>query len=52
MDFADVSLVLLAERTGLCEIVTFDRKQFEVYRLRRKGQFNQLLPALTRRSVR
>ncbi len=51
MDFADASLVLLAERTGLSDIVTFDRKQFEVYRFRGKGRFNQLLPALTRRSV-
>jgi predicted nucleic acid-binding protein len=52
MDFADASLVLLAERTGVSEIVTFDRKQFEVYRFRRNRRFNQLLPAVTRRSRR
>jgi hypothetical protein len=48
MDFADASLVLLADRTGLADIVTFDRKQFEVYRFRGRRRFNQLLPAPTR----
>lgn len=52
MDFADASLVLLAERTGIGEIVTFDRKQFEVYRFRGGRRFDQLLPALTRRPRR
>jgi len=43
MDFADATLVLLAERTGVADIVTFDRKQFEVYRFRGSQRFNQLL---------
>jgi predicted nucleic acid-binding protein len=49
MDFADASLVLLADRTGYGEIVTFDRKQFEVYRFRGSRRFDQLLPTVTRR---
>ena len=49
MDFADASLVLLAERTGIGDIVTFDRKEFEIYRFRGSRRFNQLLPAATRR---
>lgn len=52
MDFADASLVLLAERSGVSEIVTFDRKQFEVYRFRGKRRFDQLLPAAARRRRR
>ncbi len=51
MDFADASLVLLADQTGMGDIVTFDRKQFEVYRFRGKRRFNQILPA-TRRPAR
>lgn len=49
MDFADASLILLAERTGIADIVTFDRKEFEVYRFRGNRRFNQLLPAAPRR---
>jgi predicted nucleic acid-binding protein len=52
MDFADATLVLLAERTGVADIVTFDRKQFEVYRFRGSRRFNQLLGAATVRSRR
>jgi predicted nucleic acid-binding protein len=52
MDFADATLVLLAERTGVADIVTFDRKQFEVYRFRGNRRFNQLLGAATARSRR
>lgn len=48
MDFADASLVLLAERTGLGEIVTFDRKQFDVYRFRGRRRFEQLLSVAMR----
>jgi predicted nucleic acid-binding protein len=33
MDFADASLVAIAERLGLERIVTVDRKDFSVYRL-------------------
>lgn len=52
MDFADASLVLLADRTGLGQIVTFDRKQFDVYRFRGGQRFDQLLPAPSRRTLR
>jgi predicted nucleic acid-binding protein len=52
MDFADATLVLLAERTGVADIVTFDRKQFEVYRFRGTRRFNPLLGATTARSRR
>lgn len=48
MDFADATLVLLAERIGVSEVVTFDRKQFDVYRFRGNRRFAQLLPALRR----
>jgi len=33
MDFADVSVVLLATRSGVREILTADRRDFAVYRL-------------------
>ncbi len=33
MDFADASVVLLATRSGVREILTADRRDFEVYRL-------------------
>lgn len=49
MDFADASLVLLADRTGLSKIVTLDRKQFDVYRFRGRRRFDQVLPAPARR---
>jgi predicted nucleic acid-binding protein len=51
MDFADASLVLLAEKTGLGAIATFDRKQFEVYRFRGRGRFDQFLPATRSRRM-
>lgn len=33
MDLADASLVLLASHIGIREILTVDRRDFEVYRL-------------------
>ena len=44
MDLADASLVLLAERTGLTEILTIDRADFDVYRLADGRSFGQVLP--------
>lgn len=32
MDFADATLVLLAEKTGVMEVFTIDRRDLEVYR--------------------
>ena len=38
MDFADATLVALAEERGITDIVTLDRKDFSVYRIgSRKG---------------
>ena len=45
MDLADASLVLLAERTGLTEILTIDRADFDVYRLADGRSFQQVIPA-------
>lgn len=52
MDFADATLVLLAERTGVGDIITLDRKQFDVYRFRGNRRFNHLMPAIGRRTRR
>ncbi|OGA28052.1 MAG: hypothetical protein A3I01_12600 [Betaproteobacteria bacterium RIFCSPLOWO2_02_FULL_65_24] len=52
MDFADATLVWLADRSGVNAVITLDRRQFDVYRFRGRQRFNQLLPAGTRRSVR
>ncbi|MBI3371293.1 MAG: PIN domain-containing protein [Betaproteobacteria bacterium] len=49
MDFADATLVLLAERTGVGDIITLDRKQFEVYRFRGNRRFTNLMPSSRRR---
>jgi predicted nucleic acid-binding protein len=43
MDFADATLVLTAERTGISEIFTIDRRDFEAYRLRSGKRFKLLL---------
>ena len=45
MDLADASLVLLAERTGLTEILTIDRVDFDIYRLADGRSFEQVMPA-------
>jgi predicted nucleic acid-binding protein len=42
MDFADASLVQAADRYGLTEIFTLDRRDFAVYRLARKRSFTIL----------
>ncbi len=36
MDFADATIVCLATETGIHNIVTFDKKDFAIYRLPRK----------------
>ena len=43
MDFADATLVLIAEKTGITEIFTVDRRDFEVYRTRSGRRFRLLL---------
>ena len=43
MDFADASVVLLAERTGVREILTADRRDFAVYRLGGRTRFIDVL---------
>ena len=42
MDFADATLVHLAEKTGVTEIFTIDRRDFEVYRTRTGRRFRLL----------
>ena len=44
MDFADATLVLIAEKTGITEIFTIDRRDFEAYRTPSGRRF-KLLPA-------
>jgi predicted nucleic acid-binding protein len=39
MDFADATLVHLAQREGLHTILTIDHNDFETYRLGRRGRF-------------
>ena len=39
MDFADATLVSLAEEMGVVEILTLDRRGFDTYRLRGKTAF-------------
>ncbi|MEW6688627.1 MAG: hypothetical protein AB1452_05975 [Pseudomonadota bacterium] len=43
MDFADASVVLLASRTGVHEILTADRRDFAIYRLPGRGRFVDVL---------
>jgi len=43
MDFADASLVILAESLGHGRILTTDRRDFSVYRWRENQVFNNLL---------
>ena len=43
MDLADAALVRVAEREGIRRVLTLDPKDFNVYRLARKGRFT-LLP--------
>jgi predicted nucleic acid-binding protein len=43
MDFADASVVMLATRTGVREILTADRRDFAVYRLGGRARFIDVL---------
>jgi hypothetical protein len=43
MDFADASLVSLAARSGIREILTADRRDFAVYRVRGRLRFIDVL---------
>ena len=43
MDFADATLVLIAEKSGITEIFTIDRRDFEGYRTRSGRRFKLLL---------
>ena len=43
MDFADATLVLMADKTGIVEILTIDRRDFEAYRTRSGRRFKLLL---------
>jgi predicted nucleic acid-binding protein len=40
MDFADATIVCLAAETGMKNIVTFDRKDFAIYKLPKKKSFS------------
>ena len=44
MDFADATLVHVAEREGLRTILTIDHDDFETYRIGRNAKF-RILPA-------
>ncbi|MEO7715486.1 MAG: PIN domain-containing protein [Capsulimonas sp.] len=44
MDFADASLVALAERLSLTKVFTVDRKDFSTYRIGRKTPFTIIGP--------
>jgi len=48
MDLADASLVWLADETGVRDIVTFDERDFSVYRLSDGRRFNNLIAAQRR----
>jgi predicted nucleic acid-binding protein len=43
MDYADATLVLLAEGLGIRDILTLDRRGFSTYRTRRRQAFNLVL---------
>jgi len=47
MDFADATLVHVAEREGLKTILTIDHDDFETYRIGRNAKF-RILPARVR----
>lgn len=48
MDLADASLVVLAGRLGIADILTIDRADFDVYRLAGNRRFVQVLATGTR----
>ena len=39
MDFADATLVCLAAETRIQNVITFDRKDFAIYKLPKKHNF-------------
>ena len=43
MDFADATLVMLADEMGTAEILTLDRRGFSTYRTKRGKGFNLVL---------
>lgn len=43
-DYADATLIELAERTGVAAIATIDQRDFSIYRLRGRKRFRILLP--------
>ncbi len=43
MDLADASLVWLANRTGISDIITLDRADFSVYRTAKRKAFRNLM---------
>jgi len=43
MDYADATLVLLAERTGVFDVLTLDRRGFSAYRSARGKHFSLAL---------
>lgn len=43
-DYADATLIALAERTGISAIATIDQRDFSVYRIRGRKSFRILLP--------
>ncbi len=43
-DYADATLIALAEQTGIASIATIDQRDFSVYRLRGRKSFKILLP--------
>ena len=44
MDFADATLVLLADETGCDHIVTLDERGFRTFRFRSTRRFQLVLP--------
>lgn len=46
MDFADATLVLLAEALAIRDVLTLDRRGFRTYRTRRRTSFRLVLDAL------
>jgi len=44
-DFADATLIDLAERSGVSAVATIDRRDFSVYRLHRRRRFRILVGA-------
>ncbi len=44
MDFADATLVLLGEKSGIFDILTLDRRGFTTYRTKKNKSFRLVLP--------